>query len=59
MNVTKRPPEIENMIRNFRNYIAHKDEKMANEGLEKLRMVLSEEDPFFVTAKVSLARLRR
>lgn len=59
MDVKKRPVEIEEMMFDFRNSIIYKDIEKATEVLDKLKEVLSKEDPFLNTAKISITRLGR
>jgi len=59
MEVRKRPAGIEAIIAEFRNSIVHRDKEPAIEALERLKGLLSEEDPFFITARISMSRLER
>jgi predicted ATP-dependent endonuclease of OLD family len=59
MDVERRPPEIEANISNFRNYVAMKDIEKATKELEKLEVQLSDDDPFFISSKISLERINR
>ncbi|WP_207636412.1 ATP-binding protein [Alkaliphilus metalliredigens] len=59
MDVKKRPPEIEKMIFDFRESAMQKNKEMAHNLYAQLKEVLSEDDPFFINAKISLARLER
>ena len=55
MEVTKRPVEIEKAIKEFRN--AAKDD--AYRSIEGLRVLLSNEDPYWITIEHMLARMER
>ena len=57
MDVTKRPLEVENAIRNFRNAAVHGNKEEALKHLETLKELLSKDDPFWVTAEHHMIRL--
>lgn len=59
MDVSKRPPEIERAIRDFRNAAMHSNKEQAQVHLETLKAYLSAEDPFWVTAEHYMLRLER
>ena len=59
MDVKKRPPEIEKLIYDFRQSAMEKNKVRAFDLYNQLNDVLSEEDPFFINAKITLARLER
>ena len=57
MDVGKRPKEVEEIILKFRNAAVHGDKEHALLFQNELKQLLSEEDPFWVTAEHLLARL--
>lgn len=57
MNISKRPPEIEDMIKQFRSAVVHRNLSNANRYAENIKKELSEGDPFLITLEVSLKRL--
>ena len=59
MEVGKRPVDVEKAIKDFRNAAVHgkKDEALMYQ--ETLKTLLSDEDPFWITAKHLMARLDR
>lgn len=59
MEVTKRPVEIEKAIKEFRNaaMLGKKDD--AYRSIEGLRVLLSNEDPYWITIEHMLARMER
>lgn len=59
MDVSKRPSEIEKLIYDFRQSAILQDKKQAYEIYAQLKDELSEEDPFFTNAKITLSRLER
>lgn len=59
MDVKKRPPEIDKLIYDFRDYAMQKNKVQAYDIYARLKEVLSEEDPFFINAKITLSRLER
>lgn len=59
MEVTKRPVEIENAIKEFRNAAMHGQKDEAYRLIEELKMLLSDEDPYWVTAEHLMARMER
>lgn len=59
MDVKKRPPEVEELIINFRERVVQNDKDKAYELLDKLKDILSADDPFFINARISIARLER
>lgn len=59
MEVGRRPEDVEKSIRNFNRCVVKKDLDCATKMLEELKEVLSEEDPFFISAKISMNRLNR
>ena len=59
MGVSKRPEEVEEEIRNFRNAAMHGKKDNAYLSLEKLKRLLSEDDPYWVTAEHLMAYLER
>lgn len=59
MEVGKRPVDVDNAIRDFRNAAVHGNVAAAKTHLEALKEFLSPEDPFWVTAEHLMARLER
>ena len=59
MEVGKRPVDVGNAIRDFRNAAVHGNVDAAKVQLETLKHLLSPEDPFWVTAEHLMARLER
>ena len=59
MEVPKRPVEIEKAIKSFRNAAMHGNKEESCKRYEELKEVLSEGDPFWVTAEHLLARMER
>lgn len=59
MEVGKRPSEVEDTIQKFRNAAMHGEKEVAKEAIDELRKLLSEDDPFWVTASHMMARLER
>lgn len=59
MDVPRRPIEIEEAIKAFRNAAMHGDKEAANKSYEELKEVLSDGDSYWVTAEHLLARMER
>ena len=59
MEVPKRPIEIEEIIKAFRNAAMHGKKEEAYRLLDDLKSSLSNEDPYWVTAEHLLARMER
>lgn len=59
MEVSKRPVEIEKAINSFRNAAMHGKKDTAYKIYKELKELLSEDDPFWVTATHLLARMER
>lgn len=59
MDVNKRPPEIEKLIYDFRQNAVLNNKEQAYNLYAQLKEVLTEQDPFFINAKITLARLER
>lgn len=59
MEVGKRPVDVGDAIRDFRNAAVHGNVDAAKAHLETLKHLLSPEDPFWVTAEHLMARLER
>lgn len=57
MDVTKRPSEVEEAIKKFRNNVAYGNKNDAIIQLKALEKLLSEDDPFWITAEHLMARL--
>ena len=58
MDVSLREPEIEKLIYDFKQKIFERNEEAALNLLSKLKTILSEEDPFFITAEIMLERFK-
>ncbi len=58
MGISLRPDEFKELEKKFRNAVMHGQKKEAETILSQIRTVISEEDPFFVTAKIALSRMR-
>lgn len=59
MEVTKRPIEIEEAIKEFRNAAMHGKKDKAYTSLDKLKGFLSDDDPYWITVEHLLARMER
>jgi predicted ATP-dependent endonuclease of OLD family len=59
MEVTKRPVEIEKAIKEFRNAAMHGKKDEAYRSIEELKVLLSDEDPYWITIEHMLARMER
>ena len=59
MEVGKRPVEVEDAMRRFRNSAVHGEKDMAQKALEDLKTMLSKDDPFWITVSHMMARLER
>lgn len=59
MEVPKRPIEIEETIKDFRNAAMHGNKEEAYRLLDELKGLLSDEDPYWVTAEHLLSRMER
>lgn len=57
MDISLRPKHIEELISNFNKAIAQKNILTAKQLKEQLHEYLSDEDPFFITADLSIARI--
>lgn len=57
MEVSLRPPEYEELVKNFRNAIIHNQKQSALKILEEIKKFIGEEDPFFITARIALGRM--
>lgn len=58
MGISLRPDEFKELEKKFRNAVMHGQKKEAETILSQIRTVISEEDPFFVTVKIALSRMR-
>ena len=58
MGISLRSDEFKVLEIKFRNAVMHGQKKEAEGILSQIRTVISEEDPFFVTAKIALSRMR-
>jgi len=59
MEVTKRPVEIEKAIKEFRNAAMNGKKDEAYRSIEELKVLLSDEDPYWITIEHMLARMER
>ena len=59
MEVQKRPDDVADAIKQFRNAAMHGQREMAIQCRERLYELLSEDDPFWVTVTHMMARLER
>ena len=59
MEVTKRPVEIEKAIKEFRNAAMHGKKDEAYRSIEELKVLLSDEDSYWITIEHMLARMER
>ena len=57
MGVSMRSKEVDELIKEFKQAVANKDKKKAIEIEKKLKDVLSEGDPFFITTSLVLERM--
>ena len=48
MEVPKRPKEVEDAIKHFRNAVMHNQKDEANKAIENLKRLLNKDDPFWV-----------
>ena len=58
MGISLRSEEFKMLEKKFRNAVMHGQKKEAETILSQIQTVISEEDPFFVTAKIALSRMR-
>lgn len=56
--VTMRPIEYSNLVQEFRDAIIRNRKDQAEEALIKLREIVGENDPFFITARITLNRMK-
>ncbi len=59
MEVGKRPIEVEDAMKRFRNAAVHGEKEAAQKAIDELKTLLSNDDPFWVTASHMMARLER
>jgi len=57
MLVSMRPAEYNDLVLEFRNAVMHNRKDLAEEVLIKLREIVGESDPFFITARIALNRM--
>ncbi len=55
--VSMRPPKYTQLVAEFRNAVMHGKKDLAKETLVKLSEIVSESDPFFITARIALNRM--
>ena len=58
MEVPKRPKEVEDAIKHFRNAVMHNQKDEANKAIENLKRLLNKDDPFWVTIEHMMAHFR-
>lgn len=57
MLVSMRPAEYNNLVQEFREAVMSNRKQQAEEALIKLREIVGETDPFFITARIALDRM--
>ena len=57
MGVSMRPNEFTELEKVFRNAVMHGDKTKALKTLDKIKRIVGEEDPFFITARMALKRM--
>ncbi len=57
MLVSMRPAEYNNLVQEFRKAVISNKKQQAEETLIKLREIVGETDPFFITARIALDRM--
>ena len=57
MLVSMRPTEYVDLEQEFRNAVVHGRKDLAEEALIKIREIVGENDPFFITARIVLNRM--
>lgn len=57
MLVSMRPSEYTDLVQEFRDAVIHGRKDLAEEALIKLREIIGETDPFFITARIALNRM--
>lgn len=57
MLVSMRPIEYNNLVQEFREAVISNRKQQAEEALIKLREIVGETDPFFITARIALDRM--
>ena len=59
MLVSMRPKEYNDLVQEFRNAVVHDRKDLAEEALIKLREIVGETDPFFITARIAMNRMEK
>lgn len=57
MGVSMRSLEFQDLEKQFRNLVVHGQKEQAYAVLNKIREIVGEEDPFFITANMALSRM--
>lgn len=57
MSVSMRPAEFVDLEQEFRKAIINGEKSLAEEVLDKIKMIVGENDPFFITARIVLNRM--
>lgn len=57
MEVSMRPVEYTELVREFRNAVVHGTRSIAQAKLDQIREVIDDDDPFFITARIVLERM--
>ena len=58
MGVQMRPQEYVELEKEFRNAVIHSRKDLALAKLEQIREIIGEDDPFFITARIVLERMK-
>lgn len=57
MLVSMRPAKYNDLVQEFREAVMLGRKDLAEEALKKIREIVGESDPFFITAKIALNRM--
>ena len=58
MEVPLRPQEYTELVQEFRNAIIHNQKNIALAKLDQIKEVVGEDDPFFITARIAMERMK-
>ena len=58
MEVPLRPQEYTELVQEFRNAIIHNQKNIALAKLDQIKEVIDEDDPFFITARIAMERMK-
>ena len=58
MGVSLRSQEYTDLERQFRNAVAHNQRSVAEEVLRKIKKIIGADDPFFITARIVMERMK-